>query len=59
MSNETSTFLWGQKRVGKTSVLQVLAAKLNERGDIAGIVLRMGELASLHEGQLGTPLRRA
>ena len=53
VSNETSTFLWGQKRVGKTSVLQVLAAKLDERGDIACIVLRMGELASLHEGQLG------
>ena len=53
VSNETSTFLWGQKRVGKTSVLQVLATKLNERGDIACIVLRMGELASLHEGQLG------
>ena len=26
VSNETSTFLWGQKRAGKTSVLQVLAA---------------------------------
>ena len=53
VSNETSTFLWGQKRVGKTSVLQVLAANLHERGDVACIVLRMGELASLHEGQLG------
>ena len=53
VSNETSTFLWGQKRVGKTSVLQVLAANLQERRDILCIVLRMGELASLHEGQLG------
>ena len=53
VSNETSTFLWGQKRVGKTSVLQVLAAKLDERGDFACMILRMGELASLHEGQLG------
>ena len=53
VSNETSTFLWGQKRVGKTSVLQVLAANLYDRDDIACIVLRMGELASLHEGQLG------
>lgn len=53
VSNETSTFLWGQKRVGKTSVLQVLAAKLGERDDVACMVLRMGELASLHEGQLG------
>ncbi len=53
VSNETSTFLWGQKRVGKTSVLQVLASNLHERGDIVCVVLRMGELASLHEGQLG------
>ncbi len=53
VSNETSTFLWGQKRVGKTSVLQVLAANLKDRGDIVCVVLRMGELASLHEGQLG------
>ena len=53
VSNETSTFLWGQKRVGKTSVLQVLAGNLKQRGDIVCVVLRMGELASLHEGQLG------
>lgn len=52
-SNETSTFLWGQKRVGKTSVLQVLAGNLAERSDIVCIVLRMGEVASMHEGQLG------
>ena len=56
VSNETSTFLWGQKRVGKTSVLQVLAGNLNRRGDIACIVLRMGELVSLHEGQLAHTL---
>ena len=53
VSNETSTFLWGQKRVGKTSVLQVLASELRERRDIVCIVLRMGESAALHEGQLG------
>ena len=52
VSNETSTFLWGQKRVGKTSVLQVLAGNLSQRGDVVCIVLRMGELVSLHEGQL-------
>ena len=52
ISNETSTFLWGQKRVGKTSVLQVLADNLYTREDIVCVVLRMGELASLHEGQL-------
>ena len=53
VSNETSTFLWGQKRVGKTSVLQVLAANLAGRSDIVCVVLRMGELTALHEGQLG------
>ena len=53
VSNESSIFLWGQKRVGKTSVLQVLAGNLENRSDVACIVLRMGELASLDEGQLG------
>ena len=52
VSNETSTFLWGQKRIGKTSVLQVLAGNLDDREDIVCIILRMGELVSLHEGQL-------
>lgn len=58
VSTETSTFLWGQKRVGKTSVLQVLAANLGEREDITCIVLRMGELVSLHEGQLGQTIAK-
>lgn len=48
----TSTFVWGQKRIGKTSLLQVLATKLAARQDTTCILLRMGELASLHEGQL-------
>jgi hypothetical protein len=48
----TSTFLWGQKRVGKTSVLQVLAAELERSGNIVCIFLRMGELVALHEGQI-------
>jgi len=48
----TSTFLWGQKRVGKTSVLQVLATELSEREDLSCLILRMGELAALHEGQV-------
>ncbi len=54
----TSTFVWGQKRIGKTSLLQVLAAKLSERGDTTCILLRMGELASLHEGQLAHRIAR-
>ena len=52
VSNETSTFLWGQKRVGKTSVLQVLAREVSKREDVESIVLRIGELASFHEGQI-------
>jgi hypothetical protein len=47
-----STFLWGQKRIGKTSLLQVLASELAERADTTCVMLRMGEITSLHEGQL-------
>ena len=47
-----SCFLWGQKRIGKTSVLQVLAEKLRQRPDYVCVILRMGELKGLHEGQL-------
>ena len=47
-----STFVWGQKRIGKTSLLQVLAAKLGERDDTTCILLRMGEIGSLHEGEI-------
>lgn len=48
----TSTFVWGQKRIGKTSLLQVFASNLSKRADTTCILLRMGELSSLHEGQL-------
>ena len=47
-----STFLWGQKRVGKTSVLQVLVSELREYPQIASMIMRMGELTALHEGQI-------
>lgn len=47
-----STFLWGQKRIGKTSLLQVLASELSQRPDTSCVILRMGEITSLHEGQL-------
>ncbi len=48
----SSTFVWGQKRIGKTSLLQVLSTQLAERPNVTCVFLRMGELASLHEGQL-------
>ena len=52
VSSGVSTFLWGQKRVGKTSMLQVLAESVACREDVACIVLRMGEITSYHEGQI-------
>lgn len=48
----TSTFVWGQKRVGKTSLLQVVMNELSARDRYAGVFLRMGELAGMHEGQI-------
>jgi len=53
-----SKFVWGQKRIGKTSLLQVVATKLADRADTTCIVLRMGELTSLHEGELGHLIAR-
>jgi len=54
----TSTFLWGQKRVGKTSVLQVLASELNGRVNSFCLILRMGELVGMHEGQIAHTIAR-
>ena len=48
----TSTFLWGQKRVGKTSIIQVLANELERKNRFNCAVLRMGEIKGLHEGQI-------
>jgi hypothetical protein len=47
-----SKFVWGQKRIGKTSLLQVLAAKLSDMPDTKCVLFRMGEIGSLHEGEL-------
>lgn len=51
-SGGTSTFIWGQKRVGKTSLLQVLQDELSSKSKFGCILLRMGQLAAMHEGQL-------
>ena len=48
----TSTFVWGQKRVGKTSLLQVIQEEISTKGKFTCIFLRMGELAAMHEGQM-------
>lgn len=50
--SSSSKFVWGQKRIGKTSLLQVLGSNLAQREDTTCILLRMGEIASLHEGEL-------
>jgi hypothetical protein len=52
----SSTFLWGQKRVGKTSLLQVFSAEMRGRPEWVCILFRMGELKALHEGQLAFTL---
>lgn len=48
----TSAFLWGQKRVGKTSVVQVLREELSTRDGFVPLLFRMGEIGALHEGQM-------
>jgi hypothetical protein len=53
-----SKFVWGQKRIGKTSLLQVLATTLAERQDSTCILFRMGEIASLHEGEIARLIAR-
>ncbi len=47
-----STFLWGQKRVGKTSLLQVMLEELRRKSYYSCVLLRMGELRGMHEGQI-------
>ena len=43
----SSKFVWGQKRIGKTSLLQVSAANLTHCSDTTCILLRMGEFARM------------
>lgn len=51
-ASSTSAFVWGQKRVGKTSLLQVFASELKKNSSNLCLVFRMGEIAPLHEGQI-------
>jgi hypothetical protein len=55
-SSQTSTFLWGAKRVGKTSVLQVLADALSDYPGVAPVLFRMGEIGSMHEGEIASAI---
>jgi hypothetical protein len=52
----TSTFVWGQKRVGKTSLLQVVKNELDQREKCVCLFLRMGHLAEMHEGQIAATI---
>ena len=47
-----SKFIWGQKRIGKTSLLQVLKTSLDGAPHAKCLLFRMGQLAPLHEGQI-------
>jgi AAA ATPase domain len=51
-ASNASVFIWGQKRVGKTSLLQVLQDEFSRKPLYRCIYLRMGELMSMHEGQI-------
>jgi hypothetical protein len=53
-----STFVWGQKRIGKTSLLQVFASQLATRSNAVCLTLRMGEIGALHEGEIGHLIAR-
>jgi hypothetical protein len=48
----TSCFVWGAKRVGKTSVMQVLADELRHNTTFVPVYLRVGEIAGYHEGKI-------
>lgn len=52
----TSTFIWGQKRVGKTSLLQVFVKELSLKPKTVCLLLRMGELGPMHEGQIAATI---
>jgi hypothetical protein len=54
----TSAFVWGQKRVGKTSLLQVIQEEISNKSKFVSIFLRMGELMAMHEGQLAHTIAR-
>ena len=53
-----STFVWGQKRIGKTSLLQVFASQLATNSNTTCLTLRMGEIGALHEGEIGHLIAR-
>lgn len=48
----TSCFVWGAKRVGKTSVMQVLADELRHNAAFVPVYLRVGEIAGYQEGKI-------
>ncbi|MGE0396597.1 MAG: hypothetical protein AB7T06_07775 [Kofleriaceae bacterium] len=48
----TSCIVWGQKRVGKTSVARVLFNELQAKPDVLSLYFRKGDLAGFHEGEI-------
>ena len=50
------TIVWGQKRVGKTSVARVLFNELNAKKDVIVLYTRKGDVAGYDEGSFGRDL---
>ncbi|MBL8623356.1 MAG: hypothetical protein JNK64_18735 [Myxococcales bacterium] len=53
IATATSSVVWGQKRVGKTSVARVLYNELQVKPMFLPLYLRKGDVAGFDEGQLG------
>ena len=47
---QTSTIVWGQKRVGKTSVARVLFNQIAAKPNVLAVYLRRGDVAGFDEG---------
>ena len=52
----TSTVVWGQKRVGKTSLARVLYNELKTKGSNVVLYIRKGDIAGYDEGVLARDL---
>lgn len=48
----SSTVLWGQKRVGKTSIAQVFGQEMSTRNNYLTIYIRRGDIAGYSEGKI-------
>jgi AAA domain len=56
LATRTSTIVWGQKRVGKTSMVRVFVHEIGQRQDVIALYVRKGDLAGFDEGGVGRNL---